>query len=110
MQKTFAGSPLNRFTRPESFRHIYKPSKTLHFSNFPPEATEDSVAKFFASVGVNPPVRLKFFDISSREKDDRKTGLAEFSTLSEAVEAVSMANNLPQGPYTSKLSFTNNTV
>lgn len=57
----FAGSSHHRFRKPEHFKHVYRPQRTLHFSNAPQHWDEAAAAAFFAEQGTKQPVQTKVF-------------------------------------------------
>lgn len=115
--KDFSSSQLNRFTRPNpnAYKHIYRPSQTLYFSNAPKDFTEDSFMQLFTSQIVTPPIQVKFFSLAANpakggEGSERKIGLLEFSSTSAAAEGLMVVNNQRIGTHTIKLAFSQNSI
>lgn len=62
LSKDFAQSNLNRFTHPiNTYKHLYKPSQTLYFSNVPKDFTETNFNQLFQSLNLQKPVGFKIF-------------------------------------------------
>jgi RNA recognition motif-containing protein len=115
--KDFSSSTLNRFRtpNPNAYKHIYRPSQTIYFSNAPKEYTEDSFLQLFSSQNVVPPVQIKFFSLPANpakggEASERRIGLMEFSSPTAAAEALIIANNQRLGSHTLKLAFSQNSI
>ncbi|KAL1416614.1 hypothetical protein MTO96_027825 [Rhipicephalus appendiculatus] len=108
--KDFMGNRNNRFTNPEaaSKNRIQPPSRVLHFFNTPFGITEDDLKKLFEDLGCPVPTTIKMF---TSKTERSSSGLMEFETVSEAIEALIMSNhtpiNNPNGkfPYILKLCF-----
>lgn len=106
----FMGSKNNRFMNPEmaSKNRIQPPTKILHFFNTPPTLADYDVEKLFVDQGLSHPKSIKIFP----SKTDRSSsGLVEFETQSDALEAIVCCNHLPinnpagKFPYIMKLCF-----
>ena len=109
----FSISKSNRFTTPEmaSKNRIQRPSNTLHFFNTPPGIQSKNIKDLFADHGHNlSPKCIKLF----HSKTERSSsGLIEFDTLVDALEALVCCNHQPVPnpnavnayPYTMKLCF-----
>lgn len=104
--KDYSASPRNRFLRPDTmtYKHIYKPSNVLFFSNVSPNTTDSEIMDFFSSLQVEVP-SIKIFANTSSPK---KSGLLEYSTVEAAVHAVYIANNQMLDKYTFKVAFSQN--
>ncbi|XP_076464573.1 heterogeneous nuclear ribonucleoprotein L-like isoform X1 [Babylonia areolata] len=106
--KDFMGNRNNRFTNPEAAakNRIQSPAKILHFFNAPPAITEDELGEIFESCYGKRPIRVKQFP-SKTERSS--TGLLEFESKSEAIEALIMTNHHPipgaKSPFVFKLCF-----
>ncbi|XP_037500916.1 heterogeneous nuclear ribonucleoprotein L isoform X1 [Rhipicephalus sanguineus] len=112
--KDFMGNRNNRFTNPEaaSKNRIQPPSRVLHFFNTPFGITDDDLKKvyikLFEDLGCPVPTTIKMF---TSKTERSSSGLMEFETVSEAIEALIMSNhtpiNNPNGkfPYILKLCF-----
>ncbi|XP_077537027.1 heterogeneous nuclear ribonucleoprotein L-like isoform X4 [Haemaphysalis longicornis] len=108
--KDFMGNRNNRFTNPEaaSKNRIQPPSRVLHFFNTPFGITDDDLKKLFEDLGCPVPTSVKMF---TSKTERSSSGLMEFETVSEAIEALIMSNhtpiNNPNGkfPYILKLCF-----
>eukprot|EP00282_Hemiselmis_andersenii_P045036 CAMPEP_0172047238 /NCGR_PEP_ID=MMETSP1043-20130122/884_1 /TAXON_ID=464988 /ORGANISM="Hemiselmis andersenii, Strain CCMP441" /LENGTH=198 /DNA_ID=CAMNT_0012706043 /DNA_START=27 /DNA_END=621 /DNA_ORIENTATION=+ len=89
----FTTSPLQRY-RGASARNVpsIEPTKLLHVSNIPTQATEDDVKGVFESTW--PVSKLKFISPPARDGDkggpakDRKMALVELSGVEAAAEAI----------------------
>ncbi|XP_064621995.1 heterogeneous nuclear ribonucleoprotein L-like isoform X3 [Lineus longissimus] len=108
----FMGSKNNRFTTPESAQknRIHEPTKVLHYFNAPPNMSEDDIKRVFEQFGVKPPKRVRQFP--SKSKPERSsTGLVEFDSAQEAIEALIVGNHAEvtcstaKNPYIFKLCF-----
>lgn len=99
----------NRFDTPEraAKNRIIPPTKILHFYNVP-KMDDDRLTDVFAELHAPCPSRVKWFEAKSAKS---ASGLAEFDTVEEAVEALVMVNNSKvecedEGrPYDMKLCF-----
>lgn len=108
--KDFMGNRNNRFTNPEAAakNRIQPPSKCLYYFNAPPTIDEDSLKQAFEDAGAKSPTKVKQFPSKSEKSS---TGLVEFDTKEEAIEALICANHheIPNPgrkyPYTLKLVF-----
>ncbi|KAK5577389.1 hypothetical protein RB653_002330 [Dictyostelium firmibasis] len=62
LSKDFSQSNLNRFTHPiNTYKHLYKPSQTLYFSNVPKDFTEANFNQLFQSLNLQKPIGFKIF-------------------------------------------------
>ncbi|XP_061183931.1 heterogeneous nuclear ribonucleoprotein L-like [Saccostrea echinata] len=108
--KDFMGSRNNRFANPEaaSKNRIMPPSKVLHYFNVPPNISEEQLAEVFEKAGATKPSKIKQFASKSERSS---SGLLQFESKSEALEALILANHSsipnPAGksPYVMKLCF-----
>nr|KAG5714502.1 hypothetical protein BaRGS_006948 [Batillaria attramentaria] len=108
--KDFMGNRNNRFTNPEaaSKNRIQSPAKVLHFFNAPPSIAEDELREIFETASGKRPLRIKQFP-SKTERSS--TGLVEFETKSDAIEALILTNHHPipsqggKNPFVFKLCF-----
>uniref|UniRef100_A0A3B4XMV9 Heterogeneous nuclear ribonucleoprotein L-like n=1 Tax=Seriola lalandi dorsalis TaxID=1841481 RepID=A0A3B4XMV9_SERLL len=100
----------NRFSSTHSGRNIIQPPATvLHFYNAPPTLTQHQLHKLCTEHNVPAFSKFKVFDA----KRDSKTlsGLLEFDSKTEAVEALTVLNHhqirIPNSsnPFTLKLCF-----
>ncbi|GIY72902.1 heterogeneous nuclear ribonucleoprotein L [Caerostris extrusa] len=113
--KDYMGNRNNRFTNPEaaSKNRILPPSKMLHFFNAPFGISEDEMKKYvdvFEEKEATPPSSVKLF--TSKNKSERSSsGLIEFNTVSQSLEALALCNHVPipnpsgKFPYILKLCF-----
>jgi len=110
--RDWVGSPHNRFRRPEQFRNVFRPSPTLHISNIPPGFTEARLQEFIMSSGGARPDRVAWMDPPGGRFSvgaPRRVALVQFSSSSEALESMMMANNAFTDGHTIKLAPTNKT-
>ena len=106
----FMGSKNNRFINPEmaSKNRIQPPSKILHFFNTPPGLESKDIEELFTDHGSPAPKCVKLFP-SKTERSS--SGLIEFETLGDALEALVSCNHQPvpnpngKFPYIMKLCF-----
>jgi len=84
----------NRFDTPEraAKNRIMPPSKVLHFYNMP-QLTDDQLGDLFMDHDAACPINIKWFE-ARREGSRVSTGVVEFETVDDAVEALVMVNNL----------------
>jgi len=113
--KEYATSPLNRFNHnPNAFRHIYRPSSTLYFSNAPKDYQEAEITQLFTGLNAQAPSAIKFFTLPATgevsARDERRVGLLEFPDVVAATEALILANNSRVNGHTLKLSFSSNSI
>ncbi|XP_054718139.1 LOW QUALITY PROTEIN: heterogeneous nuclear ribonucleoprotein L-like [Uloborus diversus] len=110
--KDYMGNRNNRFTNPEaaSKNRILPPSKMLHFFNAPFGISEDQIKQVFEEKEAKPPATVKLFQ--SKNKSERSSsGLLEFDSNGDALEALALANHIPipnpgaKFPYILKLCF-----
>lgn len=104
--KDYMGNKNNRFINPEmaSKNRIQPPSKILHFFNTPPGLVEDQLNKVFQDGEITEPKSIKLFP--SKSKSERSSsGLLEFNNISEALEALVIANHAPIPNPSSKFPF-----
>jgi len=106
----FMGSKNNRFMNPEmaSKNRIQPPTKIIHFFNTPPLLVEHDIEQLLVNHGAPLPKSTKIFP----SKTDRSSsGLIEFVSENEALEAIVCCNHLPisnpdgKFPYIMKLCF-----
>ncbi|CAL8111478.1 unnamed protein product [Orchesella dallaii] len=100
--KDFMGNKNNRFLNPEmaSKNRIQPPTKTLHFFNTPPNIAENEMRDVFTDAKAPRPKAIKFFQskskpITPQNSERSSSGLIEFETVTEAVEALSVMNHYP---------------
>ncbi|XP_054651324.1 heterogeneous nuclear ribonucleoprotein L-like [Dunckerocampus dactyliophorus] len=113
--KDFHGSRNNRFTSPEQAakNRIQHPSNVLHFFNAQPEVTAEIFSQICDEIGVKAPVNVKMFTgrSGSAPSDRSASGLLEWESINDAMEALSMMNHYQMKnatgpyPYTLKLCF-----
>jgi len=105
--KDFMGNKNNRFLNPEmaSKNRIQPPTKTLHFFNTPPNIGETEMREVFQEAEAPSPKAVKFFQ--SKSKSERSSsGLIEFESLTDSVEALAVMNHYPiKCPGTGTSSF-----
>ncbi|XP_043202306.1 heterogeneous nuclear ribonucleoprotein L-like isoform X3 [Amphibalanus amphitrite] len=108
--KDFTGCKNNRFLNPgmASKNRIQAPSKVLHFFNMPPQLAPSELTEIFQSAGAATPLSANIFP-SKTERSS--SGLVEFRSTEEAVEALVVSNHksIPRSsskfPFTMKLCF-----
>jgi len=108
--KDYMGNRNNRFTNPDSAgkNRIQPPSRVLHFFNTPFGIKDDEMKKIFEEKEVKLPKTVKLFP-SKTERSS--SGLLEFETVSDALEALVEVNHFPitnpngKYPYILKLCF-----
>ena len=106
----FIGNKNNRFINPTrtSKNRIVPPSKILHFFNTPPDLKSKAVEEIFTEQGSPAPECVQFLP-SKTERSS--SGLIEFKTLEDALEALISCNHQPvpnpngKFPYIMKLCF-----
>eukprot|EP01133_Synstelium_polycarpum_P009827 gene9827-11478_t len=122
--RDFTHTSHNRFTHPiTTYKHLYKPSQTLYFSNVPKDFTEASFIQLFASMNTHKPIGIKNFPsqpaqaapgtvADAKPLVDKIVGLLEFSSPSHALEALVYVNNaqIPGTHSNIRLSFSNSSV
>uniref|UniRef100_A0AAV2JJ37 RRM domain-containing protein n=1 Tax=Knipowitschia caucasica TaxID=637954 RepID=A0AAV2JJ37_KNICA len=109
--KDFAMTRNNRFSSvgQASKIIIQPPSAVLHFYNVPPCISQDYLLKLCVELSVPGFVKFKVFDAKTSSKT--LSGLLEFESKTDAVEALTVLNHyqirIPNGsnPYTLKLCF-----
>ncbi|XP_059162334.1 heterogeneous nuclear ribonucleoprotein L-like isoform X1 [Physella acuta] len=108
--KDYMGNRNNRFTNPEAAQknRIQSPSKVLHFFNAPPNIREEEVFELFDTAIGKRPLKMKQFP----SKTERScTGLVEFESKADGIEALVMVNHTPinsaggKTPFIFKLCF-----
>ena len=91
-----------------SKNRIQPPSKILHFFNTPPGLESKDVEELFTDHGSPAPKCVKLFPSKTGRSS---SGLIEFETLSDALEALVSCNHQPvpypngKFPYIMKLCF-----
>ncbi|KAM7008839.1 heterogeneous nuclear ribonucleoprotein L-like isoform 3-T3 [Tautogolabrus adspersus] len=100
----------NRFSNTQSSRNIIQPpAAVLHFYNAPPTLSQQQLHKLCTDHNVPTFLKFKVFDAKPSSKT--LSGLLEFDSKSEAVEALSVLNHhqirIPESstPFTLKLCF-----
>ncbi|CAG0914871.1 unnamed protein product [Notodromas monacha] len=88
LTKDFSNSPLHRFKRPGSknYQNIHAPSHTLHLSNIPTSAEEDTIKEAFESNGFTVK-NFKFFP------NDHRMALIELASVDDAVMGLMKMHN-----------------
>ena len=112
----FTGSKLNRFLSAKnvSKNRIQRPSNTLHYFNTPPEMTESDLKDIFRGQ-VDNKCNLKSIAIFSSNTNRSSSGLIEFETIEDALEALVLYNHRlitslnSKNPFVMKLCFSSNT-
>lgn len=101
--KDFSSSPLNRFNRNaiKNYRHCCAPTKMIHCSSLPQDATVESVTEYLSPHGTI--VGAKVY-----EKETKKQALVLFSTAEEATNALICKHASTVGGATIRLAFSKN--
>ncbi|XP_075947774.1 heterogeneous nuclear ribonucleoprotein L-like [Anarhichas minor] len=106
----FSLSRNNRFSSAQSSRNIIQPpSAVLHFYNAPPTLSQHQLHKLCTEHNVPAFTKFKVFDAKSSSKT--LSGLLEFDSKTDAVEALTVLNHhqirIPNSsnPFTLKLCF-----
>ncbi|XP_046695417.1 heterogeneous nuclear ribonucleoprotein L isoform X1 [Silurus meridionalis] len=111
--KDFHGSRNNRFSTAEQAakNRIQRPSNVLHFFNGQPDSSTEIFAQICEELAIKPPNSVKLFTGKSAAGERSASGLLEWETINDAMEALSVMNHYqmknPTGPYpfTLKLCF-----
>ncbi|XP_046891293.1 heterogeneous nuclear ribonucleoprotein L-like isoform X4 [Hypomesus transpacificus] len=111
--KDFHGSRNNRFTSPEQAakNRIQHPSNVLHFFNAQPDASVEVFSQICEELGVKSPINIKLFTGGAATSERSSSGLLEWESINDAMEALSMMNHYQMKnstgpyPYTLKLCF-----
>eukprot|EP00042_Codosiga_hollandica_P053488 m.700902 g.700902 ORF g.700902 m.700902 type:complete len:353 (-) comp58709_c0_seq21:107-1165(-) len=103
----YVGSSLNRFSVGAEKNRRFRPNKCVHYFNAPIDWNTGQVNQMFTDAGVKAPI---FHRAIVKPGAKTSSGMLEFETVSDAVEAVSLANHTRVTPaehkiYTIKLSF-----
>uniref|UniRef100_A0A8C7ZE45 Heteroous nuclear ribonucleoprotein L like n=1 Tax=Oryzias sinensis TaxID=183150 RepID=A0A8C7ZE45_9TELE len=100
----------NRFSSAHSSRNIIQPpAAVLHFYNGPPTLTQHQLLKLCSEHNVPSFIKFKVFDAKPSSKT--LSGLLEFDSKTEAIEALTVLNHhqirIPgiSNPFTLKLCF-----
>ncbi|XP_063331746.1 heterogeneous nuclear ribonucleoprotein L-like [Pelmatolapia mariae] len=100
----------NRFSSAQSSRNIIQPPATvLHFYNAPPNLNQHQLQKLCTEYNISAFSKFKVFDAKPSSKT--LSGLLEFDSKTEAVEALTVLNHhqirIPNSssPFTLKLCF-----
>ncbi|GAA57625.1 Heteroproteinous nuclear ribonucleoprotein L [Clonorchis sinensis] len=95
VMKNYMMDPNNRFRNAvvASKSRILEPSRTLHFFNAPLNISPEDMCRVFTDSGAVCPPRVVLFNTKAGQKTS--LGLAEWDTLSEALEALILANQRP---------------
>ncbi|XP_006806879.1 heterogeneous nuclear ribonucleoprotein L-like [Neolamprologus brichardi] len=100
----------NRFSSAQSSRNIIQPPATvLHFYNAPPNLNQHQLQKLCTEYNISAFSKFKIFDAKPSSKT--LSGLLEFDSKTEAVEALTVLNHhqirIPNSssPFTLKLCF-----
>ena len=108
----FSESKINRFSTLEmaSKNRIQRPSNTLHFFNTPPELKENDIKEIFKD-SSDKNCNLISITIFSSKTNRSSSGMVEFKTTDDALEALVLYNHRlitslhSKHPYTMKLCF-----
>uniref|UniRef100_A0A6M2DU66 Putative polypyrimidine tract-binding protein n=1 Tax=Xenopsylla cheopis TaxID=163159 RepID=A0A6M2DU66_XENCH len=108
--KDYSNNKNNRFLNvaQASKNRIQPPSKILHFFNTPPNVQDRTINDVFHTYDVAKPVSIKLFPSKSERSS---SGLLEFATIAEAVQAIMACNHAAvdgegtKFPFTMKLCF-----
>ncbi|KHN84048.1 Heterogeneous nuclear ribonucleoprotein L [Toxocara canis] len=108
--RDYVGSRNQRYTTPElaARNRIVKPTNVLHWFNAPVTMTEDKLKELFADGGAATPKSVTVFPQRSERSS---SGICEFESTEQAVEAILLANHTPvkspvgKVPYIVKLAF-----
>lgn len=111
VMKNYMMDPNNRFRNAvvAAKSRILEPSRTLHFFNIPLNFTPMDVCRIFTEAGAVAPPRVVIFITKPGQKTS--LGLVEWDTLSESLEALTVANQRPiyiagiPHPFHMKLAF-----
>ena len=111
--ENFIGDKNNRFNSPQQAakNRLLPPTKVLHFYNVP-KMDDDSMMDIFSDANAPFPAKVTWFDLKS-SRGLSATGLVEFETVEEAIEALVIVNNteieatqnVSTRPYVMKLCF-----
>ncbi|CAH8579439.1 unnamed protein product [Heterobilharzia americana] len=95
VMKNYMTDPNNRFRNSmvAAKSRILEPSRTLHFFNAPLNVTPEDIARVFTDCGAISPPRIVIFTTKAGQKTS--LGLVEWDTLTEALEALVLANHRP---------------
>jgi heterogeneous nuclear ribonucleoprotein L len=90
----FMGNRSNRFTTPEAAakNRVMPPSKSLYFFNAPSGIKEEEIVKVFVEADLKPPTKCRIFPSKSEKSC---TGILDFESKEDAVEALIVANHTP---------------
>jgi heterogeneous nuclear ribonucleoprotein L len=111
--RDYVGSPVNRFRKAEQFRNVFEPGPTLHVANVPASYTEADIERYIMENGGARPSAVSWMDMGGGRVTvgaPRRIGLVQFSSTSEALESLMMANNTFADGHTIKLATTNKTI
>lgn len=92
--ESFYGDRNNRFDTPEraAKNRVMPPTRVLHFYNTP-VLSEDQMGDLFVDHEAACPTNVRWFD-NKREGSRTGSGVVEFETVEEALEALVLVNNL----------------
>ncbi|VDM40066.1 unnamed protein product [Toxocara canis] len=92
--RDYVGSRNQRYTTPElaARNRIVKPTNVLHWFNAPVTMTEDKLKELFADRGAATPKSVTVFPQRSERSS---SGICEFESTEQAVEALLLANHTP---------------
>uniref|UniRef100_A0AA85IV80 RRM domain-containing protein n=1 Tax=Trichobilharzia regenti TaxID=157069 RepID=A0AA85IV80_TRIRE len=95
VMKNYMMDPNNRFRNSmvAAKSRILEPSRTLHFFNAPLNSTPEDICRIFTDSGAMAPPRVVIF--TTKEGQKTSLGLVEWDTLTEALEALILANHRP---------------
>lgn len=109
--ENFINDRNNRFNTPSQAakNRLVPPTKILHFFNVP-DMSDDAMMDIFSDSNAPFPTKVKWFE--SKSAKGAASGILEFETVEEAMEALVIANNIeiePEGGgrnFVLKLCFT----
>lgn len=102
--KDYSASTLNRFSRNASknYRHCCAPTRMIHCSNLPADATAEMLVEHLASHGVISGSKLF-------EKEGKKQVLVQFETVEGATDALVAKHASTVGANVIRMAFSKNT-
>uniref|UniRef100_A0A0V0J481 RRM domain-containing protein n=1 Tax=Schistocephalus solidus TaxID=70667 RepID=A0A0V0J481_SCHSO len=111
VMKNYMTDSNNRFRNPivAAKSRILAPTRTLHFFNAPLNFSPEDMCRVFADCGVKRPPRIVVFTAKPGQKTS--LGLAEWDTVPDALDALSLSNHRPihivgfAHPFHLKLAF-----
>ncbi|KAN0035101.1 hypothetical protein ACTA71_004357 [Dictyostelium dimigraforme] len=110
LSKDFSQSNLNRFTHPiNTYKHLYKPSQTLYFSNVPKDFTESNFNQLFQSLNLSKPIGFKIFSAQLAPGASSVPTVTSPTTPTSVVTGVS-SPSVNGGSATGPTNIANNTT